>query len=54
MIRPLAEVFAELNDPRQRQGKWHDLGTTLTMIFLAILSGASEGYPHGFRSNTGG
>jgi hypothetical protein len=39
MIRPLAEVFAELNDPRQRQGKWHDLGPTMTMIFLAILSG---------------
>jgi hypothetical protein len=39
MIRPLAEVFAELNDPRQPQGKWHDLGATLTMIFLAILSG---------------
>jgi hypothetical protein len=39
MIRPLADVFAELNDPRQRQGKWHDMGATLTMIFLAILSG---------------
>jgi hypothetical protein len=39
MIRPLAEVFGELNDPRARQGKWHDMGTTLTMIFLAILSG---------------
>ena len=39
MIRPLAEIFAELNDPRQAQGKWHDLGTTLTIIFLAILSG---------------
>ena len=39
MIRPLAAVFAELNDPRQQQGKWHNLGSTLTMIFLAILSG---------------
>jgi hypothetical protein len=39
MIRPLATVFAELNDPRHRQGTWHDLGTTLTIIFLAILSG---------------
>jgi hypothetical protein len=39
MIRPFAEVFAELNDSRQAQGKWHDLGTTLTIIFLAILSG---------------
>jgi hypothetical protein len=39
MIRPLAEVFAELNDPRQRQGKWHDMGATLTLIFVAILSG---------------
>jgi hypothetical protein len=39
MIRPLAEVFAELSDPRQRKGKWHDIGTTLTIIFLALLSG---------------
>jgi hypothetical protein len=39
MIRPLADVFAELNDPRQRQGKWHDMGATLTLIFVAILSG---------------
>lgn len=39
MMRPLAEVFAELNDPRQTQGKWHDLGTTLTIIVLAILRG---------------
>lgn len=39
MIRPLAEVFAELSDPRQRQGKWHEMGATLTMIFLAMLSG---------------
>ncbi len=39
MIRPLAEVFGELSDPRRAKGKWHDLGTTMTMIFLAILSG---------------
>ena len=39
MIRPLAEVFAELNDPRQREGKWHEMGATLTMIFVAMLSG---------------
>jgi hypothetical protein len=39
MVRPLAEVFAELSASRQTQGKWHDLGTRLTMIFLGILSG---------------
>jgi len=39
MIHPLAAIFAELNDSRQPQGKWHTLGTTLTMIFLALLSG---------------
>ncbi len=39
MSRPLAEVFGELSDPRQAKGKWHDLGATMTMIFLAILSG---------------
>jgi hypothetical protein len=39
MIRPLGEVFGELSDRRQRQGKWHEMGTTLTMIFLAVLSG---------------
>ena len=39
MIRPLATGFAELNDARHRQGAWHDLGTTLTIIYLAILSG---------------
>jgi hypothetical protein len=39
MIRPLAEVFGELSDPRQAKGKWHDFGATMTMIFLAILSG---------------
>ena len=42
MIRPLAEVFAELSDPRQRQGKWHEMGATLTMIFLAMLSGSTS------------
>jgi len=39
MIRPLAEVFDELTDPRERKGKWHKFGPTLTMIFLAVLSG---------------
>ncbi len=39
MIRPLAEVFGELKDPRRAKGKWHDFGATMTMIFLAILSG---------------
>jgi len=39
MIQPLAEVFDELTDPRERKGKWHQLGPTLTMIFLAVLSG---------------
>jgi len=44
MIRPLAEVFGELNDPRARQGKWHHMGTTLRMVFLTMLSG-EQGSP---------
>jgi DDE_Tnp_1-associated/Transposase DDE domain len=39
MIRPLAEVFGEMRDPRKSAGKWHSMGTTLTLIFLGILSG---------------
>ncbi len=39
MIRPLAEVFAEMSDRRDSRGRWHSLGTTLTLVFLAILSG---------------
>ncbi len=31
MIRPLAEVFAGLSDPRDSRGQWHSLGTTLTL-----------------------
>jgi hypothetical protein len=32
-------VFAELTGARQWQGKWHEMGAALPMIFLAILSG---------------
>jgi hypothetical protein len=39
MIGPLAEVFEELSDGRHNQGKWHPMGLTLTVVFLAILSG---------------
>ena len=39
MIRPLSEVFGEVSDPRKSAGKWHSMGTTLTLIFLGILSG---------------
>ncbi len=39
MSRPLAEVFAEMSDPRDSRGQWHRMGTTFTLIFLAILSG---------------
>jgi hypothetical protein len=39
MIRPLAEVFEGLSDPRHGQGKWHPMGLTLTVVFLAMLSG---------------
>ena len=42
MIRPLAEVFAEMKDPRQAKGKRYELGLALTLIFLAILSGEDE------------
>jgi hypothetical protein len=36
-IRPLREVFAGMKDARQWH--WHELGTTLTLIFLAVISG---------------
>ena len=39
MIRRLAEVFESVSDPRQSQGKWHPMGLTLTVVFLAMLSG---------------
>lgn len=39
MIKPLAEVFGKINDPREAKGKRYDLRTVLTLIFLAILSG---------------
>jgi hypothetical protein len=42
MIRPLAEVFAQMKDPRQVKGKRYELGLVLTLIFLAILSGEDE------------
>src|SRR5579862_9547423 len=37
-MKPLAEVFQKLTDFRQHSGRRHELGTTLTIIFLAILS----------------
>src|SRR4051794_10077767 len=42
MVRPLAEVFEELKDPRHSQGKWQPMGLTLTAVFLAMLSGEQE------------
>lgn len=39
MIRPLAEVFESLSDLRHSQGKWHPMGLTLTVVFLAMVSG---------------
>jgi hypothetical protein len=36
---PISRGGAELTDSRQRQGKWHEMGAALPMIFLAILSG---------------
>jgi hypothetical protein len=39
MIKPLAEVFGQVADPRKKKGKRYELGTLLTLIFLAILSG---------------
>ncbi len=38
-MEPLSAVFEKLTDFRQRSGQRHGLGTTLTIIFLAILSG---------------
>jgi predicted transposase YbfD/YdcC len=37
-MRPLADVFQQLTDFRQRRGRRYELGTALTIIFLAILS----------------
>jgi hypothetical protein len=37
-MRPLADVFQQLTDFRQRSGRRHELGTALTIIFLAMLS----------------
>ena len=39
MIKPLAEVFGKMTDPRGEKGKRYELGSVLTLIFLAILSG---------------
>ncbi|GAB4442093.1 MAG: hypothetical protein Kow00120_10880 [Anaerolineae bacterium] len=36
-IQPLSEVFGEMEDPREWH--WHDLGVTLTLIFMAVVSG---------------
>ncbi len=36
-IRPLRDVFAGMTDTRRWH--WHDLGVTLTLVFLALLSG---------------
>jgi hypothetical protein len=41
-LRPLAEVWGELPDPRHRLGKRYRLGTVLTVIFLGILSGENS------------
>src|SRR5215510_756102 len=37
-MRPLAEVFQQLTDFRERRGRRYELGTALTIIVLAILS----------------
>lgn len=39
MIKPLADVFGQINDPRDDKGKRYELRTLMTLIFLAILSG---------------
>ncbi len=41
MIRPLSEVFGELTDPRAEQGKRYELDVLLTLVFVAVLSGAN-------------
>src|SRR5205814_10263527 len=42
MIEPLAEVFEAMSDRREKQGKWQTMGVTLTLIFLAMLSGGNK------------
>lgn len=41
-IPPLAEVFAGLSDWREASGKRYELGTVLTLAFLALLSGENS------------
>ena len=40
-MRSRREVFANIPDFRERGGRRHELGTTLTLMFLAVLSGAN-------------
>ena len=40
-VRSLREVFTSIPDFRERGGRRHELGTTLTLMFLAVLSGAN-------------
>jgi hypothetical protein len=41
-IPPLAEVFAGLSDWRESSGKRYELGSVLTLAFLALLSGENS------------
>ena len=41
-IPPLAEVFAGLSDWRESSGKRYEIGTVVTLAFLALLSGENS------------
>ncbi|MBE7530465.1 MAG: transposase family protein [Ardenticatenaceae bacterium] len=43
-LADLAEKLNQLTDPRDKRGKVYELGTILTMIVLARLSGADKPY----------
>lgn len=42
LIPPLVEVFAGVRDWRKSSGKRYEIGTVLTLVFLALLSGENS------------
>ena len=42
MIRPLTEVFVEMEDPREQKGKRYELWELMTVMLLASMSGENS------------
>ena len=42
LIPPLVEVFAGVREWRKPSGKRYEVGTVLTLVFLALLSGENS------------